>query len=118
MRIKNKLDSRDNNVLVNFMFMRVQCEMQVSIQGLGGKEKNYYSFSHFIYELTRGKFGALTECAIIVSQYDPIVADSKGHYYEAKRRKRGKESKKKKCLQNSEKEKQKEERKCLKFSST
>ena len=37
-RIKNKLDSRDNNVLVNFMFMgKVQCEMQISTQNLGGK---------------------------------------------------------------------------------
>jgi hypothetical protein len=60
-RIKNKLDSRDNNVLINFMFMgKVQCEMQISVQSSGGKEKNYYSFSHFIYELTRGRFGTLT----------------------------------------------------------
>ena len=60
-RIKNKLDSKDNNILINFMFMgKTQCELQLSIQNLGGKEKNYYSFSHFIYELTRGKFGALT----------------------------------------------------------
>ena len=37
-RIKNKIDSRDNNVLVNFMFLgKVQCEMQISIQSLGGK---------------------------------------------------------------------------------
>ena len=93
-RIKNKIDSRDNNVLVNFMFLgKVQCEMQISIQSLGGKQKNYYSFSHFIYELTRGKFGALAECSIMISQHDPIVSASKGDYYKPKKRKKEKRQK-------------------------
>lgn len=34
-RIKNKLESKDNNILINYMFMgRVQCELQLSIQEL------------------------------------------------------------------------------------
>ena len=60
-RIKNKLDSRDNNILINYLFMgKVQCELQMSIQKILGKEMNYYSIAHFLYELTRGKFGVLS----------------------------------------------------------
>ena len=43
------------------MFMnKVACELQLSIQESKGKEKNYYTFSHFIYELTRGNFGIIS----------------------------------------------------------
>ena len=50
-----------NNIIINYLFMgKVQCELQLSIQESKGKEKNYYSFSHFIYELTRGKFGIIS----------------------------------------------------------
>ena len=60
-RIKNKLDEPANNIIINYLFMgKVQCELQLSIQESKGKEKNYYSFSHFIYELTRGKFGVIS----------------------------------------------------------
>lgn len=59
-RIKNKLDEPANNIIINFLFMgKVQCELQMSIQEPKGKEKNYYIFSHFVYELTRGKFGTI-----------------------------------------------------------
>jgi hypothetical protein len=84
-RIKNKLDEPDNNIMVNYLFMgRVQCELQLSIQEAKGKEKSYYSFSHFVYELTRGKFGALAECAIMISQLDPMIAICKSSYYQEK----------------------------------
>ena len=74
-RVKNKLDKQDNNVLINFLFRgRLQCELQLSSQKVEGKEQKYYAFSHFLYELSRGSFGILSECAIIVSQHDPIVA--------------------------------------------
>jgi len=46
---------------------KIQCELQMSVQKMAGKELNYYSFSHFLYELTRGKFGVLAECATIIS---------------------------------------------------
>ena len=60
MRIKNKLDSKDNNILINYLFMgKIQCELQMSVQKMAGKELNYYSFSHFLYELSRGEFGVL-----------------------------------------------------------
>jgi hypothetical protein len=59
-RVKNKLDEPANNIMVNYLFMgRVQCELQLSIQEVKGKEKNYYTFSHFVYELTRGNFGSV-----------------------------------------------------------
>lgn len=84
-RIKNKLDDPANNIMINYLFMnRVQCELQLSTQEPKGKEKNYYSFSHFVYELTRGKFGAIAECAIMVSQLDPMITACKGKYYSEK----------------------------------
>jgi len=47
---------------------------------------NYYMFSHFLYELTRGKFGVLSECATIISQHDPIVSSSSADlYYEPRK---------------------------------
>ncbi len=59
-RIKSKLDEPANNIMINYLFMgKVQCELQLSIQEPQGKAKNYYTFSHFVYELTRGKFGAI-----------------------------------------------------------
>ncbi len=54
------------------------------IQDMEKKDKNYYAFSHFLYELTRGKFGVLTECATIVCQHDPIVSPSTTSYYQLK----------------------------------
>lgn len=57
-RIKNKLEDSANNIMVNYLFMgKVLCELQLSTQESRGKEKNYYIFSHFIYELIRGNFG-------------------------------------------------------------
>jgi hypothetical protein len=42
-RIKNKLNMKDNNVLINYMFMgKVQSELQLSVQKMGDKEKHYY----------------------------------------------------------------------------
>ena len=64
------------------MFMgRVQCELQLSIQEPKGKQKHYYAFSHFVYELTRGRFGPIAECAIMTSQLDPMIAACKNIYY-------------------------------------
>lgn len=34
-----------------------------------------------MYELTRGKFGILAECATIISQNDPIISSSPSHTY-------------------------------------
>ena len=49
-RIKNKLDESANNIMINYLFMgKVQCELQLSIQEVKGKEKNYNFFSHFVY---------------------------------------------------------------------
>ena len=63
--------------MISFMFMnKVVCELQLSIQESKGKEMNYYMFSHFIYELTRGNFGIISECAIMISHLDPMVNSS------------------------------------------
>lgn len=55
MRIKNRLDNKDNDVLINVYFMdKIECEIQLSIKGLHNKaEKDYSNFNHFIYELIR-----------------------------------------------------------------
>ena len=59
-RIKNKLDEPTNNIIINYLFMgKVECELQLSVQNLKNKEQNYFIFSHFIYELIRGKFGSI-----------------------------------------------------------
>lgn len=82
-RIKNKLDTPANNIIINYMFMgKVQCELQLSTQDSKGKEKNNFTFSHFIYELTRGKFGPIAECASMISQLDPMIVACKHSYYQ------------------------------------
>jgi hypothetical protein len=89
-KIRDKLDDPANNVMINYLFMgKVQCELQLSIQESKGKEKNYYTFAHFVYELTRGKFGTLAECAIMISQLDPMITACKNGYYSEKNKKSG-----------------------------
>ena len=74
-RIKNKLSMNDNNILINYMFLgKVQCELQLSVHEMEKKDKIYHSFRHFLYELTRGRFGVLSEIAIIIAHYDPLVS--------------------------------------------
>jgi uncharacterized protein YjaZ len=81
-RIKNKLDENDNNIIINFKFLgKIICELQLSAQQCSKKLKNNYVFSHYLYELTRGKFDVLSECAIIISQYDPILSACQEKYY-------------------------------------
>jgi hypothetical protein len=86
LRIKNKLDDPANNIMINYVFMgRVQCELQLSIQESKGKEKSYHTFSHFVYELTRGTFGGISECAVMISQLDPMIAACKAVCYKEKK---------------------------------
>lgn len=74
-RVKNKLDEPSNNLIVNYLFMgKVQCELQLSVSESKGKEKGYYTFSHFVYELTRGRFSSIAECALMVAQLDPLIS--------------------------------------------
>lgn len=87
-RIKNKLDEPANNVMVNYLFLgQVQCELQIAIQEPRGKEKHFYTMSHFVYELTRGKFGTIAECAIMISQLDPMISACKDSCYTEKKAK-------------------------------
>ena len=72
------MDDPANNIMINYLFMgKVQCELQLSIQEPKGKEKSYYIFSHFVYELVRGNFGPITELAIMLSQLDPMISTCK-----------------------------------------
>ena len=81
-RIKNQLDKPANNIMINYLFMgKVQCELQLSIQEPKEKFQNYYTFSHFIYELVRGRFGPIVECGIMISQLDPMITSCKGTCY-------------------------------------
>jgi hypothetical protein len=53
---KNKLNEKDNNILINYMFLgRAQCELQLSVQDAKGKQHLFYNFNHFLSELVRGK---------------------------------------------------------------
>jgi hypothetical protein len=54
------------------------------IQEAKGKVKHYYAMSHFVYELVRGKFGSIAECAIMMSQLDPMITACKHPYYQEK----------------------------------
>jgi hypothetical protein len=71
--------------MINYLFMgKVQCELQLSIQETKTKEKQYYTFAHLVYELTRGAFGSIAECAVMISQLDPMISASKGKSYREK----------------------------------
>lgn len=78
-----------NNVMINYLFLgKIQCEMQISIQEAQGKAKNYNTMSHFVYELLRGKYGSITELAIMISQLDSMMASCKEVIYAEKSMKR------------------------------
>jgi hypothetical protein len=79
-RIKNKLDDSAGNIMINYLFMgKIQCELQLSVQEPKGRQKDNYALSHFIYELTRGKFGPMVETAVMVSQLDPFISAQRGN---------------------------------------
>ena len=81
-RIKNKLNEPANNIIINYLFQgKIPCELQLSVQEPKGKAKNNYVFSHFIYELMRGRFGPIAECGIMISQLDPMVTVCNYNYY-------------------------------------
>ena len=43
------------------------------IRNIRKDEKNYYTFSHFIYEVVRSQLGPICELSSIVVQYDPLA---------------------------------------------
>ena len=86
--IKNKLDEPSNSITVIYLFMgKIQCQLQLSIQEPKDKQEKYYTFSHFVYELVRGKFSPIAECALMISQLDPMISACKLPYYEEKNEK-------------------------------
>ena len=85
-RIKNRLDTSNRDFLVNVKLANspLLCEIQLAVtDSSASEEKELYldHFSHFLYELTRGKFGVLTEYATIICQNDDIIKASKDSYY-------------------------------------
>lgn len=81
-RVKNRLAQSTHDFLVNFNYKGIQTEMQL---GLAQKKKEenhkqscYGHFSHFIYELSRSKFSALTEAAIINNHLNPMIVYFRG----------------------------------------
>ena len=74
-RIKNRLETENNDILINFFFgNKAECELQLSVLSLEKKqEQNNSKFSHLIYEIVRAELGPLSELATIMVQYDPLA---------------------------------------------
>ena len=64
-RIKNRLDQKDNDILLNIFFAnKIICEIQLSFDRAidleGAQKKKYYtSFNHFLYEIRRSLLGPI-----------------------------------------------------------
>jgi len=89
-RVKNRLMLSTHDFLVNFNYKGILCEMQL---GLAQKKKEenhrqecYGHFSHFIYELSRSKFSALTEAAIINNHLNPMIVYFRGKISQRRRK--------------------------------
>jgi hypothetical protein len=61
-RIKNRLEKKDNDVLINLYFMdRIECELQLSIRSPNQHHhQDHSAFNHFLYEVIRSKLGPLS----------------------------------------------------------
>ena len=61
-RIKNRLETENNDILINFFFgCKAECELQLSVLSSEKKdEKNSSKFSHLIYEIVRAELGPIS----------------------------------------------------------
>lgn len=63
-RVKNRLHTSNHDFLVNFSYKSIMCEVQLGIvqkkEEDNQKQERFGHFSHFLYELSRSKFSALT----------------------------------------------------------
>jgi hypothetical protein len=78
-RIKNRLDQKENDILVNLFFSnKIQCELQLSFERTdeenSRKVKLYSSYNHFLYEIRRSLLGPIGEYACILGEHDPVVS--------------------------------------------
>jgi hypothetical protein len=69
-RIKNRLDTSNRDFLVNVKLTNspLLCEIQLAVtDSSASEEKELYldHFSHFLYELSRAKYGPVGEAVII-----------------------------------------------------
>ena len=74
-RVKNRLETDNNDVLINVFFAgRIECELQLSVaKNVRRNEKNFHCFSHFLYEVLRARLGPIAELSTIVAKYDPVA---------------------------------------------
>ena len=74
-RIKNRLETENNDILINFFFgNKAECELQLSVFSDEKKdEKISNKFSHLIYEIVRAELGPVSEMSSIIVQYDPLA---------------------------------------------
>lgn len=83
-RVKNRLSTPNHDFLINFTFKGCQliCELQVGLdlkEKVEHKSEERKGFSHFLYELSRSKFGPLVEAALIVNNVSEM-----GRYFRKK----------------------------------
>ena len=72
-RVKNRLDTGNRDILINLLYRKtLLVEMQLGVKSNKTHFiQNSNAFSHFIYELKRQKFGAITEMCNIWVGKDP-----------------------------------------------
>lgn len=73
-RVKNRLTQGTHDILINIRFQNlILCEIQLAVKKNSTNEflQNSDKFSHYVYELTRTKFGPIAEMANIWFSKDP-----------------------------------------------
>lgn len=82
-RIKNRLDTHNRDVLVNFKYGdRLAAEIQIALkQHIDKKSIQKYTFKHFLYELVRNILGPTMEL-IILYQDEEDEAEKEQHRVE------------------------------------
>lgn len=76
-RVKNRLDTPMNDILINCSINKKECpiisEIQLIITNENMTEKNIINdhFNHFLYELERSMFGPFSEACMIMAATDP-----------------------------------------------
>jgi hypothetical protein len=69
-RVKNRLASGNRDFLINFTFegCKLLCEVQVGLRDNSDEKGSYQDhFNHCLYELSRSKFGPLSETTLIIA---------------------------------------------------
>jgi hypothetical protein len=71
LRIKNRLNDNNNDIMINLFFEKMVCEIQLAVQTNTSKFiECSNNFNHFLYELERSYFGPITEMSNIWQSQD------------------------------------------------